>query len=161
MKNYKPKISFLLFFFFIVFQVTAQQAIVTSGGNATGTGGKVSYSIGQVADESQSGITGSVNQGVQQAFEIFTLKGKEFTNIRLEALVYPNPTTTNTTLKISNMNLNNLKFKLFDIQGKIIDGAKIVSENTILDIEHYPASIYFLKIESSTQELKVFKIIKN
>jgi len=161
MKNNKLKISLLLFFFFNIYYINAQQAIITSGGNATGTGGKISYSIGQVADESQTGSTGSIYQGVQQAFEIFTLSGEEFTNIRLESILYPNPTTTNITLKITNMNLNKLNFQLFDIQGKIINEAKIDSENTILNIMSFPASIYFLKIESNNKVLKVFKIIKN
>ena len=59
------------------------------------------------------------------------------------------------------MNMNKLNFQLFDIQGKIINEAKIDSENTILNIESYSGSIYFLKIESNNKVLKVFKIIKN
>lgn len=161
MKNNILKVSLLLFFFLNVFQINAQQAILTSGGNATGTGGKVSYSIGQVAIKSLTASSGSVYQGVQQAFEIFTLDREEYTNIRLEAILYPNPTTTKITLKITNMDLNKLNFHLVDIQGKIINESKIDSENTVLDIEKYPASIYFLKIESNNTVLKVFKIIKN
>lgn len=161
MKNNKPKISLLLFFFFTIYNVNAQQATISSGGNATGTGGKVSYSIGQVTNISQTSSSGSIFQGVEQAFEIFTLRGDEFTNIRLEAFLYPNPTTNNVTLKIANMDLSQLNFQLFDIQGKIINEAKIDSENTIVSLEKYLTSIYFLKIKSKNNVLKIFKIIKN
>lgn len=46
----------------------AQQANVSSGGNATGSGGSVSYSVGQVFFSGNSGTGGSVSQGVQQSF---------------------------------------------------------------------------------------------
>lgn len=161
MKNNKLKISIVLFFSLNMLKICAQQAIVTSGGNAIGTSGKISYSIGQVDFKSQVGSTGNRSEGVQQAFEIFTLAGEEFTNITIEAIVYPNPTGSNITLKIANVDLKNLKFQLSDAQGKIINEAEIDSENTILELEPYPTSIYFLKIESNNKVLKTFKIIKN
>ena len=42
----------------------AQEAVLSAGGNATGNGGSVSYSIGQVA-YTASGTNGTVTQGVQ------------------------------------------------------------------------------------------------
>ena len=51
----------------------AQQAVLTSGGDATGTGGSAGYSIGQTVYSTTSGANGSVAHGVQQAFEISTL----------------------------------------------------------------------------------------
>lgn len=54
----------------------AQQALVY--GNATGTGGTSSYSIGQVVYASATGTNDSVNQGMQQPFEIFILGNDDF-----------------------------------------------------------------------------------
>jgi hypothetical protein len=48
----------------------AQEAIPASGGNGSGNGGSVSYSIGQVVDATYTGLSGSVAQGVQQPYEI-------------------------------------------------------------------------------------------
>ena len=155
------KKTMLLLILFCLPKLMAQQATVTSGGNATGTGGKVSYSIGQVADKTQTGTTGTITQGVQQPFEIVTLSGEEFANIRLEAVVYPNPTVSNVTLKISDFNLENLNYQLFDIQGRLINQGKISNAETVLDMERYTTSTYILKINSNTTELKTFKIIKN
>lgn len=56
----------LLFGLFTAFTVQAQHALVTSGGNATGLGGSVSYSIGQVFYTSNTSSIGSLTQGVQQ-----------------------------------------------------------------------------------------------
>ena len=161
MKNYKPKIIAALVFFLGILKVQAQQATVASGGNASGAGGKVSYSIGQVAYQAQTGTNGNVNQGVQQAFEIFTLSGEEFANIKLEAMVYPNPTTSIVTLKISNLSLNDLNYQFFDIQGRLIKTGTITDVETVLDIQQYPTATYLLKVNLNNKELKIFKIIKN
>ncbi len=59
------------------FHVRAQESIVASGGEATGTGGSSSYSIGQVSYTSNQGTGGSVEQGVQQPFEIYAVLGME------------------------------------------------------------------------------------
>ena len=142
-------------------KLEAQQNTVASGGNATGTGGNVSYSIGQVADKMQTGTNGSITQGVQQPYEIVTLSGSEYENIRMEAIVYPNPATTNVTLKISNSDWNNVNYQLFDIQGKLINDGKVLNEETVFDMKTYTSAIYILKINSNTKELKTFKIIKN
>jgi hypothetical protein len=62
----KTKIT-LLFFLFAVCTIRAQDALVASGGNASGTGGSVSYSIGQLFYTGNSSASGSVAAGVQQA----------------------------------------------------------------------------------------------
>lgn len=155
----KHNIAFL--FLFGIMAMNAQQATVTSGGNATGAGGTVSYSIGQVADKTQTGTTGTITQGVQQPFEIVTLSGEEFENIQLEAIVFPNPTIANVTLKISNFSLENVRYLLFDITGKLLKDDRVSTEETIIDMERYPSATYLLKVNSNFNELKTFKIIKN
>jgi hypothetical protein len=49
---------------------SAQTATVSAGGNAIGTGGSVSYSVGQIAYTNNSNSNGSVAQGVQYPYEI-------------------------------------------------------------------------------------------
>ena len=48
----------------------AQEAITASGGNASGSNGTVSYSVGQVAYTTISGVNGIVPIGVQQTYTI-------------------------------------------------------------------------------------------
>lgn len=171
MKNYTRISSKLIwkkhkFFTFSVllfgtFVANAQQATVPSGGNATGTGGNVSYTIGQIAYNTQTAALGTVTQGVQQPIEIIALNGQEFANIKLEAIVYPNPTAATLTLKISDLSLENLSYEFFDMQGKTILQGKISNSETVFDLEKYPFATYLLKINSNAKPLKNFKIIKN
>ena len=151
----------VLFILCFLPKIMAQQATVTSGGNATGSGGNISYSIGQVTYKTQTGTTGIITQGVQQPFEIMTLSGEEFTSIVLEAVVYPNPTTSTVNLIVKNYALENLNYQLFDINGKIIEDNKVLNQETTINLEGYANAIYILKLNDNKKEVKTFKIIKN
>ena len=50
--------------------IYAQESTVASGGNGTGEGGSVSYSLGQVSYSSNSGSNGSITEGVQQPYDV-------------------------------------------------------------------------------------------
>lgn len=154
--------------FFLVFtilafgpKIRAQQAAVASGGNAAGAGGTSSYSVGQVAYINSVGLTGSVNQGVQQPFEIFTLGTDNFPEIKVTMSVYPNPTTSSVTLKIENHSLDAIQFLLFDINGREILSQKIQQSETPIQLENLPAAVYLLNVSEENKLLKTFKIIKN
>ncbi len=155
------KIKLLLFLLFVFGNANAQQAPVASGGNATGSGGSSSYSIGQVVYTTATGSGGAVSQGVQQPFEIFTLSGEEFTQITLQMMVYPNPTTSFVNLKIDNFNFENLSYHLIDLNGREISNQKVNAAVTQIQLENYPAAIYFLKINQENTTIKTFKIIKS
>ena len=47
----------------------AQESVNTTGGNASGSGGSVSYSVGQVVYTYHSSSSAQMNQGVQQVFD--------------------------------------------------------------------------------------------
>ena len=55
----------------------AQESANASGGDASGSGGTVAYSVGQVVYTTNTDASGTVSQGVQQPYEIFTLGIKE------------------------------------------------------------------------------------
>ena len=76
----------------------SQEAIPASGGDASGVGGTLSYTVGQLVYTNNSGNNGSVAQGVQQPYEISTTVGIEITNISLDFIAYPNPTSSNIVL---------------------------------------------------------------
>ena len=100
-------------FFGILFlgavHVYAQTAVPSAGGNATGSTGNVSFSVGQIVYTTNSGSAGTVAQGVQQPFEIQTVLGVNNFNINLQMMVYPNPATNALSLEIKEYNLNELK----------------------------------------------------
>ena len=89
MKHKKIKLSVLLLG--IGMTVQAQQATTTSGGDASGSGGTAAFSVGQVVYTANTNASGTLSQGVQQAYEIFTLSIKE-TELNISLKVFPNPT---------------------------------------------------------------------
>ena len=157
----QKKIIPLLFVLIGSLHLYAQEAVATSGSNATGSSGSVSYTVGQVAYTTPTGSTGSVAQGVQQPFEIFTLTGTEFTNITVNAVAYPNPTHRTLTIAITNYSLESIKYQLIDIMGKAIMENNINEPETLLNMDSLPTATYLLKLVDNNREIKTFKIIKN
>ncbi len=154
-------IIIVLFILTLAEKAEAQEAFSASAGNAIGSGGDASYTIGLVTYTTQSGSNGSVSQGIQQPFEIsVTLGLEEAKGITLQCIVYPNPTTKGVTLKIDNYDITNLSYLIFDLNGRSIENNKINSNETYISMENLTRSTYFIKIMNHNKELKIFKIIK-
>ncbi len=140
----------------------AQETIPASSGNAKGTGGSVSYTIGQVTYQTLSGTSRTIAQGVQQPFEISVVTAVENTEgVTLEYKLYPNPTRGLVTLTIKPFDQNNFKYLLFDIRGVLIQDRKIESDVTEIALDTFTPSMYLLIIIRDNKEVKVFKIVKN
>jgi hypothetical protein len=140
----------------------AQQSANTSGGNASGTGGTVSYSVGQMNYTTNNGTSGSACQGVQQPYEIFTLTSvDESKDLNINLSAFPNPTFDNLTLKIESTNTKNLSYLLFDMNGKLLATQKLDGTETKIAMNNYAAATYFIKINENNNTIKTFKIIKN
>jgi hypothetical protein len=146
-------------FYFI--PLKGQVTIPAAGGNASGSGGTVSYTVGQKVYSSFSGSNGSVTQGVQQPYEISVVTALESAKeITLECTVYPNPTDGLIKLIVKSFDLKNLRFQLFDLNGLLLQDRKVENDVTEVSMGMLPASIYILKVINNNQEVKVFKIIK-
>lgn len=159
--NNKLKILFtLIFWLFLIINIQAQQSVNASGDEFTGVSGSLSYSIGQVVYTTNSEKTGSIAQGVQQAFEIFTLSNLEFTDLRLSVVMYPNPTTDKIILSIRNSDLVDLSYMLYELNGRILSSALVQEYETPIAIQNMPSGVYILKVNQNDTELQTFKIIK-
>lgn len=140
----------------------AQESVNASGGNASGSGGSESYSIGQIVYTTHTGSNGSTAQGVQQPYEISVVTSvKEAKDIQLSFLVYPNPATDFLKLKVENYPIDNLTYLLYDLSGKSIENKNMESFETTISVESLANGIYFLKVTEYNKDLKTFKIIKN
>jgi hypothetical protein len=138
----------------------AQQSIHSSGANALGSGGTVSFSVGQAFYTSVSDSIGTVSQGVQQAYEIFTVGIKE-TKLNISLSVFPNPTTDNLTLLISDYNNEELSYHLFDIQGKLLSNGQVTAKQTQINTTNLTAATYFISVvNQENQKIQTFKIVK-
>jgi len=159
MKQKKIKLSVLLVAIGITAQ--AQQATISSGGDALGSGGTVSYSVGQVVYTTNSGSNGSVSQGVQQVYGIFALGIKE-TALNSSISVFPNPTSDNLTLEISDFKNEKLAYQLYDMQGKLVSGEEVSTVQTQINTVSLTPSTYFIHVvNQGNEKVQSFKIVKN
>ncbi len=158
MELFSKKIPCILFLYCSISY--SQQAVIPAGGNATGSSGNVSFTVGQVNYTSNSSSNYSVSQGVQQPFEISILSvDKQFpTTIQLKA--YPNPTSDFITLDIDNLDIEGLQYTLIDINGKIIIEEALMQQQTIINFTSIPSSTYFIKVTVKDKNVKTFKIVK-
>lgn len=160
MLHKKLKLNVILLLGLGLTGLQAQEAIPIAGGNASGSEGSASYTVGQVIFTTYTGINGSVSQGVQQPFEISVVTGLEdVKGIILYALVYPNPTNDFLTLSIENLEVSNLSYQLLNMSGKLLEAKKIEGNHTIISLSKLVPSTYFLKIMENNKEVKTFKII--
>ena len=160
MKHYKALMSIVILLLGLG-GLHAQESPTATGGEATGTGGTVSYSVGQVVYTTATGTNGSVAQGVQQPYEISTTVGINETTIYLALSIHPNPTTNYILLKIESEQVESLSYQLYDLQGKVIENKNVTAKNTSISMEALPAATYFLNVERKNQIIKTFKIIKS
>ena len=164
----KTKTGLLILFVLCLFNLSAQETTLPSGGKANSSEGSISYSVGQIVYSTSTGINGSVAQGVQQPFEISVVSGiEQAEGINLECIIYPNPTTDYLILKIDTYTVKTygrasqvLSYQLFDTDGKIIKTDKITTVETKIKTENLEQGSYLLRIIEKEKAIKTFKIIK-
>jgi len=138
---------------------TAQTSFNAAGGNINNESVSISYSIGQIFNE-----TSSLNEGVQLPYNIFEIVGiDDIENIFLNILAYPNPTSDYLELKISmsDFDYSNVLYQITDINGRMVKTEKITDFQTLISMENLPQGIYILEVKTSKNKSKTFKIVKN
>jgi len=140
----------------------AQETVPATGGDASGSGGSSSYTVGQLFYTTITGTNGSVTQGLQQPYEISVITGiEEAKGIDLNVSAFPNPTTDVLNLEIGNYDNTNLSYQLFDMQGRMVVSKKITGDHTSIGTGNLVSATYFLRVLEDNKEIKSFKIIKN
>jgi hypothetical protein len=125
MRHKQLKLSAILLLGLGLTGLQAQEAVIAAGGTASGSGGSLSYSVGQVVNSTNTGANGSVTQGLQQPFEISIITGiEDAREIDLNVDAFPNPTSDYLNLDIENHDNTNLSYQLFDMQGKVLESKK-------------------------------------
>jgi len=138
-----------------------QGTIPATGGTATGSGGSVTYTVGQIADSVITGTNGFIIQGVQQPYEISTVTAVEDTDdITLGYSVYPNPTEGIIRLVIKSFNEGDFRFQLYNLNGTVLQDKEVTDEETEISMESHKSAVYFLRVIRDNNEVKVFKIVK-
>ncbi len=138
----------------------AQQSINSSGGDATGSGGTVAFSIGQISNQTNGSGT-TVATGVQQPYEISIITSLgEVNQLNLEMKVFPNPTTDQVTLEVDDYSSKILNYQLIDMNGAILENKSISQNTSIINMREKAAATYFLRVNDQDDNFQTFKIIK-
>ena len=137
----------------------SQQSINGSGGEASGSNGNISYSIGQITVKTSTGSNGSIHQGIQQNSELFVLNSNNYKSISLEASVHPNPVIEDRILYLTKLDNKLIRYRLFTSNGSIIKEGETQLLQTVISFKNYTPGIYILQVEDLNSK-KEFTIIK-
>lgn len=131
----------------------AQQNTVPTGGDASGSGGTVSYTVGQIDYSNASGTDGSTNEGVQQPYEFFD-PDASLEEIGWNAQLYPNPTSDNIILELQAVPVD-ARYAIYDAKGKLLTEGAIDALQTTIDMRAFPPAVYQLQLQEKTNSTSI------
>lgn len=142
-------------------KVQAQQGVSASGGDAVGSGGSVSYTVGQVDYMTANGSNGLLIEGVQQPYEISVVTGLPEIVGGMDLNVYPNPTADNVVLAIGHLDAQPMSYALYDAVGQVVAGSVLHGSRTTIHMADLSNAVYFLKVYLNGAMVRSFQITKN
>lgn len=138
----------------------AQEASVASGGQAVGSGGSVSFSVGQTFYIDQSSATSSITPGVQQPYHITWLSNPDRDVFPIELNVFPNPASDNLNITVAGPDTENIVCKIYDLLGNHLETFPIEAGSSQINIGHLTNAIYLFAIAQGNQTIQTYKIVK-
>lgn len=141
--------------------VQAQSTLDATGGIATGEGGSVAYSVGQLFYHTYADMNDiSVAEGVQQPYEISVITGLPDPGIDLDCRVYPNPARDKLVLHLQHYDTEDLQYRLYNLKGELMQVKRITADKTHINMAGLVNATYVLNIVSEQKTITSFKIIK-
>ena len=152
-------VSTLIIFITVALNTNAQQNTVASGGLATGTGGNISFSIGQIDYLYSTTASFSVSQGLQQVYNLnITAVRNNFVEDDRYINIYPNPTREGVYLDFEKF--YEATYTIYDYTGNIVASNTIESSKTFIPLQTLPAATYIILITQSNKPQKSYLISK-
>jgi hypothetical protein len=146
--------------FILVFCSTysnAQFATLAGGGEGSGPGGTVSFSVGQLVVESTEDSEGSISPGVQQTYESNEVYVNE-TLFQNSVIVFPNPATHLIQVRLEKA--FNGWLKVYDMNGRLIYHQKVNEMKMSVDVQSWSAGTYMIHLLDETNTFSIHKMIK-
>ncbi|MCC7298871.1 MAG: T9SS type A sorting domain-containing protein [Bacteroidia bacterium] len=141
-------------------KIYAQQTMAAAGGDATGSGGSISYTIGQVDYISANSAAGFINQGVQQPYEMFSVNMENFES-NFNIIAFPNPATTTINVNIESLINGGLAdIAVVDALGKVVIKQSTDRSSTEINLSNVSPGIYQLVVKTKTEN-KTIQFLKN
>lgn len=158
----KRKVFILFIFSLFLTAIQSQETIVSSGNTTYGSGGSISFTIGQIDYINISGKSINISNGVQQSYKISEEKGLKTQKYNtFLCAVYPNPVADFLIVKIESSLFSQYSVSLFDINGKFLKNQSFISQEISIDMGNFISAIYLLQVIHNNKVVKVFRVIKN
>lgn len=160
MKNFILKNALLGIALFSCYASYSQESINAGGGDLIDISGSIAYSIGQVVYNTKTDNTAAVAEGVQHAYEIYTLSVENPARA-ISMSVYPNPTAHQVVLGIGNYQQEKMNYQIFDLNGREVGQGKITAQETPINMGNLASGTYLIYVlDQDNQTNQTFKIIK-
>ncbi len=154
------KYSIILLILFLAGSVVSAQQVVSSNGDSQSAAGvEVSWTLGEAVIATMIGGTNTLTQGFHQTRLTITAVS-DLLYPGLEIKVFPNPTQEFITIRFSEY-IEDTRYTLFDLRGKLIEIKLINSTDTEIDLKKYACGQYILILTNkSRQAIQTFQIVK-
>ena len=110
----------------------------------------MSWSLGEIVTETFTSSNFTLTQGFQQSKLTIIGIDESKTEQTNGIIIYPNPSNGIVNLVIDNaiMNSNSLpnRYLIYDIQGKLLLNEPLLESKTVIDLQLFMGSIFYLKV---------------
>lgn len=137
----------------------AQRAVVPAGGEAGGTGGSLSWTVGQIDVVALNSDGGAMQQGVQQPVEWLVTDVADPTADLSGISVVPNPAQHGATLHMGDGAEAYNTYVLLDASGRRATSGASTNGGTFIPLDGMASGTYFLLLQGrhGTATLKLIK----
>lgn len=136
-----------------------QRTVSTAGHDATGNGGSLSVTVGQVGYTNMGTSSGTVAAGVQQPLVVIQTDVAELPD-GPSAQVFPNPAHDRLTVQVDQLEGGTSYYVLQDAAGRIVQQERITATRILVDVQHLAHGTYTLTIRTDDTPIGTFTVIK-
>ena len=137
------------------------QSFNSLGGVINGSGGTVSYSVGQLVYSTDESAGGSLAQGVQRPYRLASVEFKPSAPA-LNFSILPNPTDGDLLLRLSDKPEEIPLYKVTDLQGRELLEGRVSYPDTPVRLSGFASGTYLIQIlNTNNKPLQTLQIIKN
>ncbi len=160
--------NFCMLILMLMWNITlqAQQVVSTSGNHAENGSAQMSWTVGEIVTATVSSGDNILTQGFHQSrLTVTAIEEVEVPDFEISA--FPNPATECIHLTLISLLQSpergmwkDFYFQLYDLNGRLLMYEHIEGPETVIRMDSYIPSTYFLKIIKNNKEVRTFKIIK-
>lgn len=158
--EYLKRRLLVYFLLFLSIDAFSQECISSSGETLTSTFGSISYTIGQISNETNASGTFQIQEGVQQVFAQNNSVQIRESQLELGVIIYPNPCSDFIQIDLKEKSNSKYRYEIFNTEGRLIISGELSSECTKLETRLFPSASYLLRVTGDDKSLSyVFKKI--